>query len=167
MTETKPLTLPEFILARVADDEAAATLVEGWPAFSSQTHATSTAKWAERATRLPSVALGFACPTCHAQQGETCTAMTPPHYAPKAAAALHGARCDLARAEIRRREGDISHRDRWNLTRVLAECEAKRRIVWQWQRSPGYDDGQGLWDALRHLATVWAEHADYRKEWRP
>lgn len=43
--------------------------------------------------------------------------------------------------------------------RVLAECEAKRRIV-AWDASVDYG-------AVRFLATVYADHPDYRAEWRP
>lgn len=51
--------------------------------------------------------------------------------------------------------------------RVLAECEAKRRIV---DRYSGCDDcgaGDDPCDALRFLALPYADHPDYRKEWRP
>ncbi len=51
--------------------------------------------------------------------------------------------------------------------RVLAECEAKRRIVEEWGRverlgTNGFGPG-----VLRHLASVYADHPDYREEWRP
>lgn len=58
--------------------------------------------------------------------------------------------------------------------RVLAECEAKREIVEHRQRidrnasdtewHSGYSDGN--YDALRALALPYADHEDYRKEWR-
>jgi hypothetical protein len=67
--------------------------------------------------------------------------------------------------------------------RVLAECEAKRRIVNDWQTLTDRVDDQRrplhLFDPvtsmllkatepwLRHLATVYAGHPDYREEWRP
>jgi hypothetical protein len=67
--------------------------------------------------------------------------------------------------------------------RVLAECEAKRRIVADWQTLADRVDDQGrplhLFDPvtsmllkatepwLRHLATVYADHPDYRPAWRP
>lgn len=56
--------------------------------------------------------------------------------------------------------------------RVLAECEAKRRIVkaaaddsdphdyWH-----GWNDAHGL--ALAALALPYADHPDYREEWKP
>lgn len=67
--------------------------------------------------------------------------------------------------------------------RVLAECEAKRRIValylgfWEIAKNIGLDDPDaanvarnmyaGLYEALRALAVVYADHPDYRDEWRP
>ena len=58
--------------------------------------------------------------------------------------------------------------------RVLAECEAKRRIIAAWP------DPFGQWTAvqadaaraqkdptLRALALPYATHPDYRDEWRP
>jgi hypothetical protein len=49
--------------------------------------------------------------------------------------------------------------------RVLAECEAKRRIV-------NLDDLDGAGEdghihAVRCLASVYADHPDFREEWRP
>ncbi len=41
--------------------------------------------------------------------------------------------------------------------RVLTECEAKRRIITNW----------GFPGALRALALPYADHPDYREEWRP
>ena len=77
---------------------------------------------------------------------------------------------------------------KWS-TRVLAECEAKRRIVElhaDGGNSQGYDDtGYGEYDhactecgafgeygiewpcaTLRALAYVYAGHPDYRQEWK-
>jgi hypothetical protein len=66
------------------------------------------------------------------------------------------------------------HIARHDPARVLAECEAKRRIVAHWP------DPFGNWDhtqasaakavkdhALRALALPYADHPDYRDEWRP
>ena len=61
-------------------------------------------------------------------------------------------------------------------TRVLAECEAKRRVVGlhsgdedpsdcpPWGRSPS---GLEPCSTLRALALPYADHPDYREEWRP
>lgn len=55
--------------------------------------------------------------------------------------------------------------------RLLAECEAKRRII---ELVKEADDGTaapgtlilGDW-ALEALASAYADHPDYREEWRP
>ena len=75
-------------------------------------------------------------------------------------------------------------------TRVLAECEAKRRIVEKLERRWDEADAAaedpnlsvrergsmnrmyssqatGLASAVRALAEVYADHPDYREEWRP
>ena len=60
------------------------------------------------------------------------------------------------------------HIARHDPARVLAECEAKRRIV---ERCSAVDVGmpsprlaQGI---IAEMATAHADHADYRAEWRP
>lgn len=56
--------------------------------------------------------------------------------------------------------------------RVLAECEAKRRIVDAYQRwDANQDRSPDYWaapmgDVLDALASVYADHPDYRPEWR-
>jgi hypothetical protein len=72
-----------------------------------------------------------------------------------------------------------AHMARWHPARVLAECEAKRRIV----EHHDDDDDAGrctacepmMWarptpfpcPTLRLLALPYADHPDYRREWRP
>lgn len=55
--------------------------------------------------------------------------------------------------------------------RVLAECEARRRIVEAFERAEanGVDSemGYGLVVALELLALPYADHPDYREEWKP
>jgi len=54
--------------------------------------------------------------------------------------------------------------------RVLAECEAKRRIVELFPNHPDHSDGWGNAGGrvLELLALPYADHADYREdEWRP
>jgi hypothetical protein len=61
--------------------------------------------------------------------------------------------------------------------RVLAECEAKRRIVERLSEVIGDrppvsildEDGWVLlaWETLYDLAAVYADHPDYREEWKP
>jgi hypothetical protein len=60
--------------------------------------------------------------------------------------------------------------------RMLAECEAKRRIVERFEDligdrppvSPLDEDGWVLvaWETLYDLASMYADHPDYRDEWR-
>ena len=59
--------------------------------------------------------------------------------------------------------------------RVLAEAEAKRALIDAVERAdarasfPDFDGGvySGLHDALEYLALPYADHPDYRDEWRP
>lgn len=56
--------------------------------------------------------------------------------------------------------------------RVLGECEAKRRIV-EMEPDCAFDRFQRVaWDyhhetTLRFLALPYADHPDYREEWKP
>lgn len=64
------------------------------------------------------------------------------------------------------------HHARWTTARVLAECEAKRRIVERYSdnaSSPDFQGGyeSGIEDALRALALPHAGHPDYDEAWRP
>jgi hypothetical protein len=63
---------------------------------------------------------------------------------------------------------DAAHIAHWDPARVIAECDARRRIV-QLQQSDLRDDPQD-WEAdevLRLLALPYADHPDYRRAWRP
>lgn len=59
---------------------------------------------------------------------------------------------------LRVRGRDAEHIAAWHPTRVLAECAAKRRLV---EASAGNEK------VLRILAEAYADHPDYRDEWRP
>lgn len=48
--------------------------------------------------------------------------------------------------------------------RLLAECDAKRRIVAHYEGGQQLDSGTY---ACKFLALPYAEHPDYREEWRP
>jgi hypothetical protein len=48
-----------------------------------------------------------------------------------------------------------------HFSRVLADCEAKRQIM---SLCEDIDDG---WAVLARLALSYADHPDYREEWRP
>ncbi len=58
---------------------------------------------------------------------------------------------------------------RWDPARVLAECDAKRRIVERWQLGEGDpEDHHPVPDeVLRLLALPYADHESYQPEWRP
>lgn len=65
-----------------------------------------------------------------------------------------------------------SHAYQWDPARVLAECEAKRRIVRYVQAVlvTTWDDGNPeeiVTDVLRLLALPFSGHPDYDESWRP
>lgn len=83
---------------------------------------------------------------------------------------------------------DARHVERWSSTRVLAECAAKRRIIelhehakvrpdptdefdfgcWRCHHDRDYGVlAEGWCDTVRALALPYADHPDYREEWRP
>lgn len=64
-------------------------------------------------------------------------------------------------------EADGAHIARWDPARVLAECEAKRRIVGYHSVPDPHDHGEGCpgCDTMRALALPYADHPDYRAEW--
>lgn len=67
--------------------------------------------------------------------------------------------------------GEILHIVRWDPARVLAECEAKRSLINIHPEAVGQDLSAGAaWaydEMLRRLALPYADHPDYRQEWRP
>jgi hypothetical protein len=94
---------------------------------------------------------------------------------------------DLDRVFFLDRKRDAVHAANWSPGRVLAECEAKRRIVEEYAEAiapdpnPYHgsntgtpsDDGfyEGGWEdalklACQCLALPYAGHPDYREEWR-
>ncbi|WP_282698023.1 DUF6221 family protein [Streptomyces sp. CC208A] len=74
-----------------------------------------------------------------------------------------------------RTQGDAAHIARHDPTRVLAEVEAKRQIIEQHERYAaerrrmmgGWDPQSDDSPILAALATVYADHPDYRPEWAP
>ena len=175
---TETLTLADFLLARIAEDEAVA-LPAGLPEVAHRGYA-KFAAGQDRIERLRSVTLGMGCPTCHADAGRECVAMTPPTHAPKPASDMHATRRELGAMEYRRLYGEVAQ---WNAPRVLAECAAKRRIVRLAHSVTGMDVridqefGVEPRDEavepyrgdliLRALALPYSDHPDYRDEWRP
>lgn len=88
----------------------------------------------------------------------------------------------VAKLPVSERGGlNALHIERHDPARVLAEVEAKRKLIERYERavrvggsSPsdfmrGQDDGyeQACLDAIRDAAEVYADHPDYRDEWRP
>lgn len=128
MTEVTTQTLADFLLARIAEDEAAATA-----ALASRTRPRSTppGRWIQS---------------------------TP------GACVLDGGPNSVARSAT---AGVIAHIARHDPARVLAECEAKRRIVGQVERNVRDVTGGWLDRILHLLALPYADHPDYRDEWRP
>lgn len=123
--EGRVTTLTDFLLARIAEDEANASV--GGPSSREWDHETD--------------------------EGE---------YVATTGATV--ARVNLA--------GWGAHIARHDPARVLAECEAKRRIVESCQRLEEQSLDGAWWiveqDAiLLALALPYADHADYREEWKP
>lgn len=69
----------------------------------------------------------------------------------------------------------LQHAARHDPARVLAEVEAKRRIVFlatqipalTAKHNPFQNDADGWAETLKQLALPYADHPDYREEWRP
>jgi hypothetical protein len=66
----------------------------------------------------------------------------------------------------------VAHMFLWSPARVLAECEARRRIVEDYLAQ--LDSHRSGWDArtprdlaVRALGLPYAAHPDYRADWRP
>lgn len=60
------------------------------------------------------------------------------------------------------------HIIRHDPARVLAEIEAKRALVDEFERcGPNTEGYSGLRFAVAVIATVYADHPDYREEWKP
>jgi hypothetical protein len=82
-------------------------------------------------------------------------------------------------ARIAEEEADVAHIDgvNWTGDRVLAECAAKRRVIARAQRvfdglypyhaDEAYESrADHARDDLRDLAAIYADHPDYREEWK-
>lgn len=63
---------------------------------------------------------------------------------------------------LRVRGRDAEHIAAWHPTRVIAECRAKRQVI-----EAVEEDGATRDLVLRALAVAYADHPDYREEWRP
>ncbi len=65
---------------------------------------------------------------------------------------------------------DAQHIARWNPARVLAECAAKRELIWMANPYDFADDGgtgmsEHADEILRTLALPYADRPGYRQEW--
>lgn len=129
------MTLADFLLARIAEDEAAARSAHPSPWKHSPWHPGR-----------------FACI--------------------EAPASMHGGN----RVVILSKDPDsvmsVPHILRWEPARVLAECEAKRRIVeiHQIGNDPCDEHDASMrsipCETLQLLALPYADHRDYQQEWR-
>lgn len=81
-----------------------------------------------------------------------------------------------ALSEDSHRMADARLAARHDPARVLAECEAKRRIVDNYSTLRAAEQAGesvagvatvALHRSLRYLASVFADHPDYREEWKP
>jgi hypothetical protein len=124
------MELHEFLLARIAEDEERArdaALTVGWDGFGDQ-RIRSGQHW------VPSY-----------------------HVVKRARDDGPADRREVAECAPLFGKGPANHIARWDPARVLAECEARRRIVTEC----------GWETVMRHLALPYADHPDYRDEWRP
>lgn len=65
-------------------------------------------------------------------------------------------------------DGIAEHIARQSPARVLADVGAKRAIIRQWEYWEAAGSKSGPWaKACRLLALPYADHPDYREEWRP
>ena len=137
------MTLTEFLLARIAEDEAVARAAVGTAAFSRQS-----GRWSFE--------------TVNDQFGPIPIVF---------AVADSGAKTQAANMESAwEREERGAHIARHDPARVLAECEAKRAIVKdaEWLLSGSDIDVREITDWLfGHLALPYADHPDYLPEWKP
>jgi hypothetical protein len=119
--EVVAMTLTEFLLARIADDEALAKLVIA-------------GHWRARLFNGEFLVID-------AEDGEVV--------------------CVLPFDDMANQ-----HIARWDPARVLAECKAKRAIV-EGMAPFGPIDDIAAPEILGILAEPYADHPDYREEWRP
>lgn len=65
----------------------------------------------------------------------------------------------------------IQHLDNWNPDRVIADCEAKRQLIYRYRHVrthiPESAAVSALRDVLKDLAARYVDRAGYLEEWRP
>lgn len=143
-------TLPLFLLARIAEDEAAA-----------DANRDPASPWAPQVVNGKNVVHQVADPL---DDGRTA-----------AVAATFGAKQTARRVATCHSYITAEHIARQDPARVLAECDAKRRILsvlTAWEPDPACQEEaetpeHDAWRMLTYLALPYSEHPDYRDEWRP
>jgi hypothetical protein len=181
-----PASLADFLLARIAEDEAAARAVTWHPQARANIRALESADHQRaRITHEPRQVF--------AEDGRVidwdayAAALGPVEPITEEGYA------DLLNSGCGEYYGDdeYNHATRWSPARVLAECEAKRRIVQQcldlvasfgdWDAAAAAGaGGRNLWPGdvsrrershahaiLDAMALPYADHPDFREEWRP
>jgi len=145
MTDTARLTLTDFLLARIAEDEEIARAVPGpfWERAIERDG--QPGRWGGIRAELVTL------PAVH-EYVKFSDEVAP----------------ELARSRAKPVADYIAHHDP---ARVLAECKAKRQIVESCTAGfAATSEAQLGWGAqgdtvLRALAAVYADHSDYRSEW--
>lgn len=134
--------LPEFLLARIGEDEAVARAATPGPW-----------RWAED----PKDGMQSETVRTHFDDDDPTSESWPTDVI--YATGMH------TEGFVRVEPGDREHIARHDPARVLAECEAKRRMVEMIPGMPAdWDDRDYL---LRLLALPYADHPDYDPEWKP
>ena len=140
------MTLTDFLLARIAEDEAAARLcAEMFPS-----------PWdvADRGWRVRIYAADIPDEGDHADPGD------------KRAPVVMEVEPDRNLDDPRWLSERVEHVRRHDPARVLAECAAKRLILRIWFESE-FCERDVMNDVIDALALPYADHPDYREEWRP
>lgn len=152
MSTTGTVTLADFLLARIAEDEAVARAATPGPW-----------KWADDAEPwLETVAERY-----HPEWAWT---------GPDIVISAYGMHTE---GWVDCEPNNRDHIARFDPARVLAECAVKRGVVERWRSNQAASDleprssghsmraAAELLEVLRLLATIYADHPDYREEWRP
>ncbi len=135
--QPKPMTLVEFLLARIADDEAAAGLCRerSWQY--------------DDGAGVANEVNGLVVQHAHVWGPSVSITTSAAHQF-----------------------SDMQHIANWDPARVLAECEAKRRVI---EALGNFEDGH-IWasgealraqEALEAMTLPHADHPDYQQEWKP
>ena len=131
--------LVDFLLARITEDERAAQGATDGPW-----------RWYPGRAGLPAFLESTGATATHWVEGQSFEAPT----------VVLGTNQGVM---LRVRGRDAEHIAAWNPARVIAECRAKRRVV---EAREGVDAATHDL-VLRTLALPYADHPEYREEWRP